>query len=189
MKPRIRGSTKETDRWKPRAPGSIRLCETSDGHCKHGCPGPGPSGWCQEPGWRACSWVYLVCEFGMRFKVHSLPGEITKHATHHSPFTLTQSFKTLFFFGGRCYFIGGPHTPVWCTSKTVSVSTLFDSKMNDRTLQRSHDSTDSLCSSFEAVLPLSVACIWISSDQVKAFNCLQVGSVMQWFCELFLHGQ
>lgn len=55
--------------------------------------------------------------------------------------------------------------------------TVCDSNMNDSAVQRSPDSD--FCSSLGAALPLHVEFIWISSAQVKALNCLQVGSVMQ----------
>lgn len=62
-------------------------------------------------------------------------------------------------------------------SETMSISTLFDSKMNDGTLRRSHDSTDGFCFSSGVVHLFYVEFIWISSAEVKAFNCLQVGSI------------
>lgn len=56
-------------------------------------------------------------------------------------------------------------------------SDVYQTKMNDSILQRSHDSTDGFCFSSGVVPSLYVESIWISSAQVKAFNCLQVGSI------------
>lgn len=88
-----------------------------------------------------CLWVWHELKF------HSCILGNHNHVIHPHCSILTQSFKKPFFFfwggGGRCYFIGGPQTPVWYTSKMMSIRTVFDSKMNDSTVQRSPDSTTS----------------------------------------------